>query len=382
MALNLSRNSRLWVSTVSTGNNNQNTFEIPLQEGFSFSQAMTSEDVTVEEAGPVPTRGSKRFNSMLDPVEWSFSTYISPYIDVNHYVTDFLLWHAIANGRTTAPDMDNTGTSSTVFGDATGFNINFTNNSHHVLTELFLFFKVDNQVFRITKAQVNQAEISVDISDIAQVAWSGQGTLIDSIATPTFMGASGLAWDDVAPTADQFVRIPANKQYLLNKLTTMVLRSDVAPGYVLNTNDAYLIAITGASITINNNITFVTPSTLAEVDLPIGSFTGSFEVTGSVDSYLRDGVGSKNGTSGNEYGSQELLAHMLVDRRTATASNIVLDIGSSVAPTCKITIPNAQIAIPAINIDSVVSQSFEFKAMPTTNDLNDGNELALLIKAQ
>ena len=382
MALNLSRNSRLWVSTVDTGNDNTNTFEIPLQDGFSFSQAMTSEDVTVEEAGPTPTRGSKRFNSTLDPVEWSFATYITPYVwDTDkHQVVDALLWHALASGS--APDLagdDLGGVGDTpIYGGSSAFNVAFSDNTHHVLTELFLFFKVDNQTFKIHAAQVNQAELSIDIADIGMISWTGQGTTLETIADPAFMAGTGLAYVATGGTSDDYVAIPTSKQYLLNKLTVMDLNSDVAPGG--SPNDFYEIALTSASITINNNITFVTPATLAVVDLPIGSFTGSFEVTGTVESYLKDTGG--DGLVGTPFGSQELLEHMLVDRRVATASSMKFYVGGIASPVAEITIPNAQIAIPAISIDSVVSQSFEFKAMPTTDDLTDGGEIAFAFKAE
>lgn len=381
MALNLSRNSRLWVSTVDSGNDNSNTFEIPLQDGFSFSQAMTSEDVNVEEAGPTPTRGTKRFNSTLDPVEWSFSTYICPYLwDTDkHMVVDALLWHALASGSTPDLSGDTLGGigDTPIYAGSSAFNVAFSDNSHHVLTELFLFFKVDNQVFKIHGSQVNQAELSVDITDIGQITWSGQGTRLETVSAPAFISGSGLDYVSVGATADEYVQVPATKQYLLNKLTVMEMTSDVSP--TAAPDDNYAIALTGASLTINNNVSFVTPSTLSVVDLPIGSFTGSFEVTGTVDSYLKSTNG--DGSIGTEYGSQELLEHMLDDRRTATASAINFFIGGKTSPVAEITIPNAQIAIPAVSIEAVVSQSFEFKAMPTTADLDDGNEIALAFKA-
>ena len=391
MALNLSRNSRLWVSTVAPGGtfNNNNTFEIPLQEDFSFTQSNTFEDVTVEEAGPTPTRGSKRFNSTLEPVEWNFSTYISPYIFTDgangnkHMVVDALLWHALASGS--APDLAN-GDTAPVGAEATEFTVAFTDNSFHVLTKLYLYFLVDNKLFVIKDAQVNTADISVDISDIAQVGWSGQGTeILTPASLPTFMvettrGDNALPYVDTdeTPTADKYVAIPATKQYLLNKLTVMTMTSNVRDG---STMDGYNIPITGANISINNNVTFVTPSTLSEVDLPVGSFTGSFEVTGSIDAYLRDGLGVKDGTPGNEFGTVGLYENMVANRETTTVTNIALNVGGAANPVAIITMPKAQISIPSINIDSVVSQSFEFKAMPDTDDLNDGLEIGLSIRA-
>ena len=56
-----------------------NTFKIGVLDGYSFSQANESTDVTISEAGSAPNRGSKRFNDSLAPAEWSFQTYARPF---------------------------------------------------------------------------------------------------------------------------------------------------------------------------------------------------------------------------------------------------------------------------------------------------------------
>lgn len=87
MALNLIRNARMFFTdnvtatgmVESTGFNNSNTFEIQVLDGLSFSQATTTETITVNEAGTAPIRGQRQFNTALDPAEITFSTYIRPY---------------------------------------------------------------------------------------------------------------------------------------------------------------------------------------------------------------------------------------------------------------------------------------------------------------
>lgn len=391
MSINLSRNTRLWISTVTTGHSNANTFEIPIQDGYSLSQSVSTSDVSAEEAGATPTRGSKRFNDSLDPVEWSFSTYINSYVDAgdsNHYVVDMLLWMALCNSKGTVPDFDNTSTTSTVFGDATDLSVVFTNNSAHELVPLYLYFRIDNQTYLVSSVQVGQAEISIDISDIGMVAWSGQALSYAPISDPTFMdsdGTNGIGYVETnrispaAPTAGKYVGIASNKTYLVNKLTIMDMNADVAP----DANDNYDIPITSASITINNNITYLTPSTLASVDSPIGSFTGSFEVTGSFEAYLRDVPGS-DGQSGTPYGAAELLQHMLNGASTAVtnAANMVFNIGGNADERMTITIPLAHLAVPEVSIDDIVSLSVEFKGVPSSSDLVSGDEISLNFFAQ
>lgn len=88
MALNLIRNARLFFTTnvnsttgvvQSSAFNNANTFEIQVLDGLSFSQATTTETITVNEAGDAPVRGQRQFNTALEPAEITFSTYIRPY---------------------------------------------------------------------------------------------------------------------------------------------------------------------------------------------------------------------------------------------------------------------------------------------------------------
>ncbi len=387
MSINLSRNTRLWVSTVNTGHTNENTFEIPVQDGYGLSQTTSTSDVAAEEAGATPIRGSKRFNDTQDPVDWNFTTYMTPYLATNHYMVDMLLWHALANAKGTDPDLDNTTTTSTVYGDATDFTVDFSNNSAHELTPIYLYYKIDNQMYLVSDAQVSQAEISIDITDIGMTAWTGQALSYTPIADPAFVdadGSNGLAYDTVTPTANTYVGIAANKQYLVNKLTIMDLNSDQAPSGA-GTNGNYKIPITGASITINNNITYLTPSTLAEVDGPIGSFTGSFDVSGSVQAYLRDVPGS-DGAIGTEYGSREFLEHMLanVGNAVVNAANIVFHIGGKGVgdASCVITLPAAQISVPEIAVEDIIATSFEFKGIPSSPDLISGDEVAIAFKAQ
>lgn len=380
MSINLSRNTRLWVSSVLTGHDNSNTFEIPIQEDYDLGQGVNTSDVSIDEAGPKPSRGSRRFNDSLNPVDWSFSTYSTPYLQTNHYLVDMLLWHALAVGESVAPDF--TSAASPVHGDASKFSVAFDSNSEHVLTPIHLYFKVDNQVYLVESAQISQAEISIDISDIFQVAWSGQAIDYQEISSPPFMdtdGSNGLAYDASAPVSNKYVKVNPAKKYLVNKLTVMDFNSDAAPG----NNDTYSIPLTGASLTISNNITYLTPSTLSEVDKPIGSYTGGFEVMGSVNAYLRSTGG--DGTVGSPYGAAELLDHMKAKLDTAVTneSNIVLHVGGKQAgkQVAVITIPLAHITLPTLEKDDVMSTTIEFKGIGSSLDMQSGDEVFLEFKA-
>ena len=100
MAVNLIRNSRVFFTTnvdsagnvrlgytpsgiklsdSSNGFTTSNTFEIQVLEGLTFTQNTTSDTVTLSETGDAPNRGQRSFNTALEPVDFSFSTYVRPY---------------------------------------------------------------------------------------------------------------------------------------------------------------------------------------------------------------------------------------------------------------------------------------------------------------
>ena len=57
-------------------------WELPVLDGFSFSQSTNSTEVTLQEmesSGGVSRRGRRLFNDSLAPAEWSFSTYVRPF---------------------------------------------------------------------------------------------------------------------------------------------------------------------------------------------------------------------------------------------------------------------------------------------------------------
>lgn len=63
-------------------------WEIPVLDGFSFSQANTTSEVTLNEmesATGFSKRGRRAFNDALAPAEWSLSTYVRPFTSATAY---------------------------------------------------------------------------------------------------------------------------------------------------------------------------------------------------------------------------------------------------------------------------------------------------------
>lgn len=78
-------------------------WEIPILDGFSFSQATNQSEISLSEmqgSDGLSRRGSRVFTDSLAPAEWSFSTYVRPYkrsgAAGEHHAVEEALWAVMA----------------------------------------------------------------------------------------------------------------------------------------------------------------------------------------------------------------------------------------------------------------------------------------------
>lgn len=369
MAVNLIRNSRVFFTrdvnsitgVVDQANlTSTDTFEIQVLDGFSFTQNTTSETVTLNEAGDAPVRGQRAFNTALDPVEFSFSTYIRPNTDgTNTVAEESVLWDAFAakdgtDGWTEAP------TSS----------VAFTNSNSHQLKKFGLIIVVDADTYIIDNCVLDQASIDFGLDAIATIAWTGRGsklrratsavTLSDSAGTTTLSGG-------VAGTA---VTKDTTANYLANKLSAVTLKS----GINNSGGTAYTVAITGGNLTIANNVSYLVPANLGVVNQPITYFTGTRAVSGNVTAYLRTGTGHTG----------DLLDALLAasDTTTEPKYNMTIHIGGNSTATLRVDLKmmGTVLQIPTINSEQVISTQINFTAQGYSGsnyDVTATNELVI-----
>jgi hypothetical protein len=382
MALNLVRNSRVFFTTnvngdgvvTKTGITSSNTFEIQVLDGFSFSQNTTSETVTLNEAGSAPSRGQRSFNTSLDPVEFSFSTYIRPKFDAgtgtagDEFVKceEEVLWNAFAG--TGAIGGAGAGWTRTVSASPVS-TLAFGNSNAHQLQKFGMLIWVDNVLFTIDNCALDQATIDFGLDGIATIAWTGRGTKL-SIFEQTTLSAANLfgGTDGFSGTAG--IKDTAAK-YLANKLSTCVM----VKGIDGSGATSHTIPITGGSITFANNLTYLTPANLGQVNLPITYFTGTRAVSGSINAYLR---------TGETNSSSDILSDILSNAATsqAQAYEITLNIGGTAAAGTRVelNLPAAVLSVPTINAEQVVSTTINFVAhgfSGSNYDITGTNEATL-----
>jgi len=382
MSLFLKRDTKVYLEKARA--NGTVIWEIPVMDGFSFSQAnTTSETVLNEMATPagISKRGRRQFNDALAPAEWSFSTYIRPFrsagtgagaaddtAGVHHAIEESLWANFVGLGTPQETTTNYNFELLNITADTTDSNISFAGSNRISLGVFNLYFVMgapyDNDrnfdtpadddvlVYKITGCVVNEATITFDVDGIAMIEWSGMGALLEKVAS---FDATNSIREDITLT-DNFIR---------NKLTSLTVTAANTTNYPgAATNGVYNITLTGGSITFSNNINFLTPEVLGVVNKPIGHITGNKSITGNFTAYLEEAVAG---------GSGQLLSDALADVNTITNSFALTFIlgGSGNTPRFEVALPTAHLEIPVVQTDDVIAVDVAFHGLPSTIVAND-----------
>ena len=341
-----------------------NIWEIPVLNGYAANQTTNTSEITLSEmadSAGTSRRGRKVFTDSLAPAEWSFSTYVRPilitgtpnrmraveevlwanFVANNAYVSATPAWTAGVTFSPTALDFDFAASNKVTLGT---FDIYLVLGAAAQTSRNYLA-DADTTIFRIPACSINEAAITFDIDGIATIAWSG-------------MGGKRVEVTSYDTTAAILTGISSTTNFIRNRLTQLAIVSSVSGG-----SKTYNVTLTGGSITLTNNLSYLTPETLGIVNAPIGHITGGRTVGGSFTAYLDE---QTNGTI-------DLLED--INNATSTVTNqFALDfyIGGKaagdapVAPGMQFKIPTAHLTIPTVNFDDVVGVSVDFSALPST----------------
>ena len=454
---NLVRNSRvLFTTNVSAGTGlvaasgftATNAQELQVLDGFTFSQASNADTINISESGSTPVRGQRSFNTSLGNVEFSFSTYIRPFLSTTVKAEESHLWNALlsntAIGATPASiattitavtlvgslvTITGTGFTAMVAGEtvvlkgvvgigASQFNsaIKIVTSSTTSITATYLttptavvtsanwtstvtfnrtawnenaaitadlvgtpgiptayseittatsnknqllpfgmIITVDNITYVIDNCALDQAVIDFGLDGIATVAWTGKGTALRQLTTNVaYAGTGTLTLSGGLTGTATGKNITAN--FITNKLSTVTMKSNIGG----TGGTSYNLALTGGSITIANNITYITPANLGVVNLAIGYYTGTRAISGSMTAYLRTGTTNSAG----------LLSQLLADSATTAGVEpkfkLQIEVGGATSGTrVEIMADGAFLQIPTIDAQAVMSTTINFTAQGT-----------------
>ena len=349
-------------------------YDIPVLDGYSFSQATNTSEITLNEAqstSGVSRRGRAMFNDSYAPVEWSFSTYMMPFTsaggtkgtsgkasatDGAHCEVTEALW-AMFFGQT-----GNGGITS----DTTNLDIVQSTANKATVGVFDLFFVMgasqaataynyttgaataNQMIYKLTDCSIGEASFDFDLDGIATVNWSGNGKLITEEATLNLSSSDAFINEGVSNTTG-FIR---------NRISDLTMSGDASGSSV-----TYTSTLTGGNISWSNNLTYLTPETLGVVNQPLGHVTGSKSITGNFTCYLDNA----SGTSSAEF--YEDIVEATSDIQNSFS--LSFDIGGSGTPHCIITMPTCHLEVPTHSIEEVISLETNFHALPSDFDSTD-----------
>lgn len=375
MALNLVRNSKVFFTTnldtddkvKATGATSTNTYEIQVLDGFTFSQNTNNEMVMSNEAGSAPVRGQRAFNTSLAPVDFSFSSYLRPsFNDTASLVEceESVLWNALSSDK--AIGVSGAGWTAA----SAQSTLSFANSNVHQLQKFGLIFIVDQVAYAVDNCSLNEVTIDFGLDAIATGAWTGQGTTLRKLGDG--IGAAGGTFSGTG-LAGSYKNKNTTAKFITNKLSTVTLKTvkdlkDLSGTTIAAAAKEYNVALTGGSITISNNITYITPANLGTVNLPAVYYTGQRSITGTINAYLKTGTTGADATS-----TGTLLADMLNTAASTIEPMFVLSIaigGATNAVKVVADIPSAVLSVPTVDVQQIISTAITFTAQGSTGTGN------------
>lgn len=414
-SLNLQRNSEVFFSTVDLNGGEpaanmkpNNTWKVEVLAGFAVSSSSATQDITSMESGLSPDRSQQRFNTAVNPVEWNFQTYLRPTGAVNPNATpstgvgiatdgnskpvaDWFMWQALVSNTRVSGSGGNqsvwttggkllSNTSTSVAG-AYASRSNFA-----TATDYHLYFKLDNVVYQVSNASVNQATVDAGIEEIATTTWAGMGITLRELtgwprdnAISVFGGSNN---NGVLASANSNALVLtiagayhpyngmnvagsfATNSFIKNRLSTISLTHNLN-----STVSTYTFPVTALTFDYTNNMTYLTPEELSTLNSPVGQFIGTRAVTGSVNMYLRNGS--------NE--SSQFLRNLATDTRTSHAAFATANllVGGPAGPNVVFSMPAVQFEFPQLSVDDVIGMTVNFMAQEPTSGKGDGGEVTI-----
>ena len=351
-------------------------YDIPVLDGYSFSQATNTSEITLNEAqstAGASRRGRAMFNDSYAPVEWSFSTYMMPFTsaggtkgtsgkasatDGAHCEVTEALWamffgqtvNAGVTSDTSNLDIVQTGANKATVGVFDLFFVMGASQAGTAYNYTTGAAAVNQMIYKIADCSVGDVSFDFDLDGIATVNWSGNGKLITEEATLNLSSSDAFINEGVSNTTG-FIR---------NRISDLTMSGDASGGSV-----TYTSTLTGGNISMSNNLTYLTPETLGVVNQPLGHVTGTKSISGNFTCYLDNA----SGTSSAEF--YEDIVEATSDIQNSFS--LSFDIGGSGTPHCIITMPTCHLEVPTHSIDEVISLETNFHALPS--DFDSTNEI-------
>ena len=388
-------------------------WSIPVLDGFSFSQATNSTEVSLNEmesAGGVSRRGRRAFNDSLAPAEWSFSTYVRPFTSAGSgtgaadsatevHAVEEVLWALMAGAKNYASSKyDDAASSPTdvLVPGGSNMTVTFAQSQSSTLGTANIYFVLGDANFTVMKLEgvtVNEATIDFDIDGIATINWSGNATNLTDHTANTAVAASGskptsgtgsavgdvvlvsndshrllvtLSGSGGSHTAQVYEATTSTTNFIRNRLTTLTVAPTSRDPDSDGANEleaSYVLTLTGGSVTISNNNTYITPEEIGLVNVPIGHVTGTRNVSGSFTCYLTENTSGSNADNSSNDFFTDLRA---ITNVVTNSFNLTFKIGGATGTGLEIAMPTCHVEIPTHSIEDIISLETNFMGLPSS----------------
>lgn len=219
-------------------------------------------------------------------------------------------------------------------------------------------------IYKVANCCVNEATVNFEIDGITTISFSGMGTSISEKDSFTFASGTVSNPGEPATTVQTFIAngVSDTNNMIRNRLTSLNIIG-TNPGINAGAAKTYLVTLTGGSITISNNMTFLTPEVMGIVNLPLGHVTGSRSVSGSFTCYADELTNGSIDLYSDLIGATGLVTNkfqlqFFVGGRSGTAN-------MPVAPGVMFDMGQCHLEIPSFNIDDVIGFEVNFTALPS-----------------
>ena len=282
--------------------------------------------------------------------------------------------------------------------------VNFGQSNRSVLATCNLFFVMETStakpmVYKLENAQINEASIDFDVDGIATINWSGFAKNVidkqsagDVISNTTAFASQAGTLNQVHLKTDSDMQfslftsdgtgtgstaidagVDSTANFIRNRLTQCIVSTTDTAAFP---SGDYSLTLTGGNVTISNNITYLVPEELGNVNLPIEGVTGGRAVTGNFTCYLTlDTAGADRGSSVDLFNNMTTAGQGL--DKVVNDFQVTFQIGgaSTDTPRLYITMPKVHIDVPVHSVEDVISVETGFGAY--TNDFDKADEFVL-----
>jgi hypothetical protein len=323
MTIQFDRNTKVFLSTVATGHNAENTFLVPIEAGYTHSVSKSTVEVEIVEAGGID--GRDILNTALNPVEFSVTINSRMYGTGTEFKPiDFLLWEALF--------------STTVSEYPNGFT-QLKTTSRLTLPTLYVYFVNDLYSYRLDNTAIESADFTLSKASIFKTAWKGQSLRLVRAAGP-----------------DAYTDLRAVETFIPNYRTLV---------HVYDNNDItkkYVMPIMDASLTFSNNMAILTPDNLGTINKPIGNISSAVSISGTINTITRYG-GLINGFRSTEDFVFDVLDSDLIRDRYRIELDIGGRITSEPSGRIKIISPFTYVQVPELSTEGAHSLTFAFNSL-------------------